>query len=354
MRILSEAVLPQTCYAAEVALWIALGRVPRVLHKHSDLGEDYSEDTGDPRSSRGGFDEDWAIVPYDTGFSAEEFRAIGIEADFERYKRIRRYTAVTFPHLRLPISGARGIESLEMAAHYHDVLSRDKPGYKPRVLNDEAIERRRIVIEELDWATVVDTKCETFIDLARAEVFRALANGSLKAKAWTEAPGEVEFLDRHNTALITIPTDRWTFRNFDWDESTLKTGEESYYGVQVLTSDMLAVFPRPQCLQQPVDHLECYPSCMVVDDGAGATARAPSVNRAGRGRPAKGGGLIRKAVINVFGQKAKKGELPDKNEAVVQEIIDFVALAFEETLSRSTAQQYMKALPEKMPVNRAG
>ena len=46
--------------------------------------------------------------------------------------------------------------------------------------------------------------------------------------------------------------------------------------------------------------------------------------------------------------------MPDKKEALIQEVIDYVQLAFRERIGRSTAQGYLaplqKAVPNKMPV----
>lgn len=101
MRIFQEVPLPPTCYVAEAALWIAVGRVPKVLFKTSDIGNDYSET--DPRTNRDALEEDAAIIPYDTGFSEAELRHMGVsDIDFDLYRRTKELLATHYPYLRKP------------------------------------------------------------------------------------------------------------------------------------------------------------------------------------------------------------------------------------------------------------
>ena len=58
--------------------------------------------------------------------------------------------------------------------------------------------------------------------------------------------------------------------------------------------------------------------------------------------------------MNVFTARAKNGDLPDKAEALVQEVIDYVSFTFGEQISRSSVQGYLKLLPDNPARKRAG
>jgi len=330
VRIFQEVPLPPTCYLAEATLWVALGRVPQVLVKVSEFGNDYSE--VDPRTNRDALDEDAEILSFDAGFTKSEFQNLGIDVDWERYERTKDFLSRTLPNLRKP-TGAEVIAGYERQESYNEAL-----GFKTEIA--KILAKRDAVSAEADWVNSIDAQADAAVDIARIEVFRAVAAGQLKCVGWRHAPGDGPE-DGAETPLVQIPPSHWSLRNFDWENSDLRHSSGNYYAVQVPTSDLLARFPRPQCEHQ-TKSLDVYPGCVLMeDDGTGSMLARPQ-----RGRPAKGGGLIREAALNVFADRASRGELPEKGEALVQELIDFVALAFKTTISRSTAQQYIKMLPE--------
>jgi hypothetical protein len=174
MRIFQEVPLPPTCYIAEAALWVALGRVPQVLVKISDYGEDYSE--SDPRTNFSAFDEDDAILWFDPGFSQSEFRHMGIEVDWDLYARTKNLVSVQFPNLNKP-TGDEVVKAYLSREQYMVAL-----GAKV-----EANENERLLTaikEGVDWANEIDAQCDTTIDIARSEVFKALATGALSGLGW--------------------------------------------------------------------------------------------------------------------------------------------------------------------------
>jgi len=328
LRIFQEVPLPPTCYLAEVALWVALGRVPQILTKESLFGEDYSD--GDPRTSRAALDEDEEILAFDSGFSQAELEHLGIEVDLNHYSATKNLLSLKVPHLRKP-TGAEAVEAYEF---FESALADLGSGSDPR----RVVATTNVLKEAVDWVNSIDAQADAAVDIARAEVFRSLVKGELRAVGWRVAPGESTGAD---TPLVPVLPAHWTLRSFDWDESELRHSSGSYYAVQVSTSEMMSVFPRPQCEPRPKT-LDVYPGCILMeDDGSGS-----QLPRVQRGRPAKGGGLIRDAVLNFFTDKASRGELPEKSEALAQEMMDFVSLVFKTTLGRSTAQRYIKMLPE--------
>lgn len=331
MRIFQEVPLPPTCYIAEAALWVALGRVPQTVVKVSDVGHDYSE--RDPRTNRAALDEDDVILWFDPGFSKSEFQHLGVEVDWDRYAMTKEFVTTSYPYLNKPT----GDDVVKAIRHQESLFSVMKVKHVPK--SDEFVNAVKMAV---DWANSIDAECDATVDIARTEVFKALAKGDLVALAWREAPGELRNADP-DMPLVSIPASHWSMRGFNWEQSELRHSSGDYYAVQVPTSGMLAKFPRPQCAAE-ARTTEFYPSCILVeDDGTGAKL-SPAMRA--RGRPAKGDGLIKKAVRNVFTYRATRGELPDKTEALLQEVIDYVALAFEETISRTTAQQYIKSLPQ--------
>jgi hypothetical protein len=309
--------------------------VPKVLFKASDWGNDYSET--DPRTNREALEEDAQIIPYDAGFSEAELRHLGVgDIDFELYLRTKELVAKNWSHLRKP-SGSEVVDAEERHHLMLEAITAHHGG-RPHVrISAEKMER---VKAGVDWANEIDAQCNAVMDIARSQIYQALATGKILAQGWREEP---EIAGNSQLPLVTIPANHWSLRDFDWEESELNHSSGSYYAVQIPTADMLTIFPRPNGVAEP-KLVDSFPGCLLVDDDG--TMKRPSVLHRPRGRPSKGDGLIKLAVVNIFSDKARRGELPDKAEALVQDIIEYVALAFDETISRSTAQKYSKMLPE--------
>jgi hypothetical protein len=337
-----RAELPPTCYVHEVALWLAFGRVPPVLYR-----EDYSIwlEAQDARSDWAMLSRDGSLAFDDFGYTAAELIAHGAEVDFARYSKIMsRSTART---------GAEVLEGTEKALH----MFRPLRGSDGSLLVDEewireTREKARREAADLDWAVEVGSRLSSVVDVARSEVFQALASGQLCGKGWLGARPAAEDDDNdavlEGGALADVPSASWTLRGFDWEDNALSTPAGKYLAVQVTTADVLKLFPRPHCAPRVIP-ADSYPDAIVVDEEGGAAGGNEIGHSRPRGRPATGAGVVRHVVQNVFAERIRRGAAPPKAEAMVQEVMDFVSLAFDQRISRTTAQSYLAPLRARLP-----
>jgi hypothetical protein len=333
MRVFAEAVLPNTCYLPEGVLWLALGRVPQVLTKVSDYGEDYSET--DPRTNRRALDEDERLIDFDPGFSQSEFELLGVDVDFERYAATKRLVQYEAPH-RLRPTGADVLAAYDQRREVFRAL-----GHPPK--EELSSVKRAAVQEGVDWMNRMDALFESSLDLARVELFRALTAGEIEALGWLDAPG-TSTAESRDATLLSIPNYRWSLKNARWDESELSFPDGVYHAVQLPTEKLLKRFPRPLCAHKSLS-FDVYPGCILVDDDKVSVRAATVPSR--RGNPGKGGGVYRRAVVNVFTKRYRASALPEK-EVLCQEIVDYVKLAFEDQIGRTTAQDWAKIVTDNV------
>lgn len=305
---------PPTCYVQEGAYWLALGRVPEIYY-----GDEEADGRLDEESKWSG-----EVPQFDYGFTEAEFRWIGHKIDYKRYEDA---PYVTDPEIFQRI--------LNAATAVEDETEEAQEAWKRGMIDNYQSEKA-----EAAWRDEQERAFDACVDDARAQVYRALSKGEIKAIGWLAfADGECAE-DGAPGRFVDIAPSRWSLRNFDWEKSTLRSGADEFLAVQVKTDDLLARFPKPD-IEPLTFTVLAYPHGLVISDelptSAGRVSRPP-------GRSAKAGGVIRSVVQNYFGHRIKRGE-DIKGEALIQEVIDFVAVAFPgEKISRSTAQDYLKAV----------
>ncbi|MGJ7039669.1 hypothetical protein J2Y63_002927 [Shinella sp. BE166] len=302
---------PPTCYIQEGAYWRALGRVPRFYYGDEDVDgrlDEESKWSGD-------------VPIYDCGFSESEFAWIGHRLDYKRYENAPTASDEEFVKRILESPPLEG-ESVEEREAW-------------RKETREKFEAERL---EAAWHDEQERAFDACVDDARAEIYRSLSKGDLKAIGWLRFPEGERSKDGPFGRFVDIEPRRWSLRHFDWEKSTLRSNADEFLAVQIKTQNLLALFPKPAI--EPLTYtVLAYPHGLLISDdmpeGAHSLPRPP-------GRSAKAGGVIRSVVQNYFGYRLRKGE-SIKGEALIQEVIDFVAVTFPgEKISRSTAQEYLK------------
>jgi hypothetical protein len=320
MRIFKEITLPTTCYVPEVALWVALGRAPEYFENE------------DGEESRGNYSGELAPVD-EWGFSEREFSLVDLKVDMDRYLQAR----TSFAWL------------IDVKADVSRMFSEHADNHALSKLMESA----EIEAAEAEWARGVEEAMVPLMDRARATVFQALASGLLLAKGWQESPSHnPDDSDEWDWSYLSIDPKLWSLRGFDWEHSELSTPAGKYSAVSVNVEDMLRVFSAPSGDGTVVDGL-MYSETIIIQQ-----AEALIKYKKGPGRPPKSGGDIRTVVMNVFSERKRRGDLPEKTEAILAEVIDFVQTAFKQSIVRSTAQSYIAGLnliaPENLPENAAG
>lgn len=305
---------PPTCYVQEGAYWLALGRVPQIY---------YGDEEVDARLDQ---ERRWAgnLAEYDPGFSEAEFRWIGHPIDYKRYE-VAPYILESEHFQRI----------LDEAIPLRDEDPEEVEAWKRGM--SEKYQEEKI---EAAWREDQDRVFDSCVDEARVEIYQALSKGELRATGWLVFPDGELNEEGPPGRFVDIEQHRWSFRNFDWEKSTLRSGADEFLAVQVETGDLLARFPRPAIEPLTLTVL-AYPHGLVISDDI-----PENTHRAARspGRPPKAGGVIRSVVQNYFGHQLRKGR-EIKREALIQEVIDFVAVTFpDEKIVRSTAQEYLNGI----------
>ncbi|PDT19387.1 hypothetical protein [Rhizobium hidalgonense] len=324
---------PETCYIQEVAYWLSFGRIPEVL-MNVEESIDENRDVDRRKDSDARFNG--AVWEFDTGYTELEFRSLGIEVDYERYLQ------------------APGGDYTDQVGRWEQILAErisDGDQDEVRYVQGKIADLKRETAE-WEWRRSVEDQTSTAVDNARAYLFQALSSGQLTAIGWRQyeegsrneihedkddVPDEGEF--------VTIEKSKWSLRNFNWEESTLKHGRDTMKAVQVYTGDVLRLFPEPICKPVLVEMVKIFPGvALFANENTGEKA----IRAEGRspGRPLKGDGAIKSVVQNYFGERIRKGDVPAKREALIQEVADFVKTAFREDIKRSTIQRYLMQIDD--------
>lgn len=324
---------PEFCYISEAAHWIAIGRVP-IAHMETSkptLSSDYLY-----VDYRRGDEAMWDGEPQWTPgeFSYEEFLNAGIAVDYPRYLDVRSET-----------EGQSAEAYFAREAERFD-LARFEDSDDPELRKEAARMRqeRAKYASQAQWVQDLEAEFDGPLDVARAAIFQALASGELAAEGWRRFPDRPEKPDDDDSAkprgsFQKIPKLDWTFRGIDWEQSAFSSRSATYRSVQVRFADVLSRFPTPNSPMHEVNGHMCAGTLMIDISMKDVRPRSAS-----RGRPSKISKLARDAVRNYFSHKARRGQAPDKAEALHAAVIEFVDITFGVKISRTTAQEYLRGL----------
>lgn len=313
--------LPSHMLISELVSWIALGRVPEVGLDKFKLGFDNYEYVDWRRNPEHVYN-DWASETWGP-FSQAEFSILDMEIDFDEYvnmwatvgEQTSEDILLRFNELTEHLSKAGVQKSSEWYDDEKNTASEDAK-----------------VAENL---RALEAPFQQLIDRAFSKVFNVLSSGALKSEAWIFANRDDE---ESEPWLDPVPTNIWTFRDFDLNTCDLVSGKIRYASIQVLVTEAMTLFPTPE----PV--LKAGSGSVIGDTLMLSTGRASALVRRPVGRPPKGTATARDVTQRIFRQKLLRGELPEKKEAQIQEVVDFVQEAFGEKVARSTAQSYLKGI----------
>lgn len=301
-------------------MWVALGRLPEIeIVEAREPGKfNWIDWRRDPSVGVEGA-PDVIHVPY----SQAEFGAIGAPVDYERYQWL--WDKV-------------GNEQESEIWERHEKLAsvfREKRGLSEDRWNEETPRQEAQV--EADLARElrdIEAVFEPLIDRAFASVFSALSSGQIACEGW--------YWDERNPSqeqeFRAVPTSMWTLKNFNLRDCEILVRDFRYSVVQVSAQAALSCFPAPMIEPTRAE------GTMVGDTFVVDASTPAQMTARRRGRPEKATATARDVVTRVFAERQKKGSLPEKKEALVQEVIDFVRVAFGVEISRSTAQTYLRGL----------
>jgi len=315
MRAFIAADVPKTCYLTEVLLWVALGRVPVALYDlngHEIRSVHWYEESG--------YQPDGLDYYFE-----QEFVAIGVVVDYPKYYAATEEWAYC-------LTNEISCDSEKIKDRFH--------GY-PATISAESL-------ESLKYFDECNKNFDHLLERAKVKIFDMLMEGNLTGWGYIGESGFGPDFDEKKceyTGRGEIEAKNWAIEACDWFEDSLSVGDKEYFMIQLDTHDVLKQFPKPLIPSKPA-HGHSHGTSILVHD-----AETPifAASRPKRGRPAKQDGVIRKVVQNVFGDRIRKGKAPEKAEALYQEVIEYVQLAFNEKISRTTAQGYIQRIQNQMP-----
>lgn len=327
-----RAELPETCYIHEAAQWVALGNVPTFYHH--DKGKDV----------RGFVDE-----------HLDHLSAV-VEPD---YFGVAPFISTFIPEVSnrefsdaIALTGGQSVRDISDRIEWIETHTASIQAFKadsPSLLRleqeyNEEISALHKALPAAKWLAPLLKELNRIVEIGQAKVFCALAEGRIEARGIrVRTEGEIENDGKDNRwvtgEMLTIPINSWRLSSIRWRDANLALDDDEYgwIGVQVSTNDLFSIFPQPH-VKETQTSARLAGAALILEsvDGKGVS----QVKR-GQGRQRKGDGLVEKAVRNEFMGRLRSGTLPDKAEAVCQEVIDWSRKVLEVDVSRSTAQRYL-------------
>ncbi len=308
MKIYTEVALAEWCLPIEAVFWLAFGRPPEASYEtwknYSGEYEQIDIRLHPEHVGRGGPD----AVDYPR---PEEIELLGLTVDSSRY-----------------YNGIYGTEDREQIEKI--IRSLEERGED---VSDYHLTRRQEALD-CEYAQSLVSILQPLIDEAKAEIFLATFAGKIRGMAFFWKDEEYR---QHE--LRDVPKESWTLlkmETFYTDDEPWDSPKSLYLSVP----DLLKEFPRPKGII-PHDGGDPRFASMILADGENHVA--PS-GRMPRGRPPKGGDLLRMAALIEARRRKKSANWPIKTTAQEAEIMQYCQ-EVGVPISRSTAQRWLKELP---------
>lgn len=338
MRFFVEIEPPETAYIHEAAQWIAFGKVPE-FYSSPEWGGEFDirgDESAELEFLKAAVDVDYhnlpeAIPEVLSGIDLQTFQeALGttLGTEIEEIKRQRQ--------------------------NYENMLGIiDERGSTPE-FSEVRIQMLRENLarcdREMDLAKAIQPTIETFLsyeERAKAKLFYALSAGELDAIGWHSFTQKDDNSETVRWEERSVTTSHWRMSEIDWQRANLGKREDSspsWVAVRVNFQELLALFPQPDL---PGENLTVSRYGRTLTHIGAPKSRGTGENR-GKGRPLKGGGAVKTAVLNHFSKRHAASDLPEKKEAIIEEARAWAQDLFGEDLSRTTLQRYLKPLFSKM------
>ncbi|UTH49094.1 hypothetical protein KBW81_04695 [Loktanella salsilacus] len=256
-------------------------------------------------------------------FSESEFSIVGQTVDYDEYIKL---WGIVGSETSEEIIDRHERVWASLEAHGVDKLSADRQADKEEVLREAQI---------ADKLRYIEMSFQPLIDRATAKAFGALSEGTLKSEAWLLTDIDDPEAEPQT---VEVPASSWTLKGFSLTDSSLICRSDKYHAVRVNLNDAFTLFDRPGTSAIPANGQVFGDTMLIETDHPVMQHRRPV------GRPPKGNASARDVIKNVFHGRLRRGELPGKKEAQIQEVIEFAREAFGEELSRTTAQSYLKSI----------
>lgn len=295
----------EVCLPFEAAMWIAFGRVPPA---HYD--EDGIEIRACPVAVADGH-----IIGHDP-YHPDEFLAAGVALDHGRY-------------FDLLLSGA----SLSVDDYFNgsgNYLIAQGP------LNKRGYDDAKFMKEVADAFMPYEAQAKTALLLA-------LMQGRLTAHGYSLPHDDRDVYDDlwdDSPEPIAIPVRAWRDLPAIWSGDGSEIRLPGYQFAWIDTASVFREFPEPFLPSRKIGGVGFGATLVITSENVRSSEGRP------RGRPRNTDDPVRKAVELEFTRRANRGELPEKQEAVYHECIQWVKRTFDKEISRSTAQRYLGACPK--------
>lgn len=334
MRFFAEIEPPETVYIHEAALWIAFGRVPEV---------NSSPEWEDPFDVRGDADHELGFLEAATKTSydklPEEIPEILTGIDLPKFQEALRST------LGLQVKDIE-IERL----NYKEMLDAADGSGAAQKFPEGRVQFLRDNLDRCDreivMARAIQPTYETIFsyeERARAKLFYFLSSGELDAVGWHRCAQEDENCETARWEERGVEINHWRMGEIDWQRANLGKDENqspNWVAVRVDFKALLTLFPQPDLQSEELTVSRC--GGILMHSGDLISQSSGSVRK--KGRPPKGDGHVKTAVLNHFLKRHAALDLPAKREAIIEEASEWVEDIFEMKLSRTSLQRHLKPL----------
>lgn len=311
----------EVCYIFEAAEWLALGELPTF----------YSNDNGtEARLTPISHADHFEPVSEPNVFLSEAQASILLpKMSFSKYEDALELTEGKTVDQILAQAQMREESYVEIIRATEDV------GFQ------EALRKSKAETAEcVDLAHWLEQEIKPFqhhIDQARATLFLALSKGDIQANGYKLCLDEKE--DYQFCEVVEIPKEAWLWSDVNWDLASTVVDGVDVIGAYVDTSELLQLFPNPNLQANHISGLQ-FGDTMILDE-ASEPAKSSFAPQRGRGRPQKGEGVTKTAVINQYRKELVAGKLTQKKEANLQHMIDWANAILGQSVGRTTMQRWI-------------
>ena len=329
MAIAYKAVeLAEACYIFEVTHWIALKQLPEF-----SPDENGNEVRVDPKAHDDHYEPLFDSSPF---LTEEEIAAFLPDIEPEKYiaAQIDCYGR-TSSEIRISLEEFLQRFTNENDDDLHQMLKEHK-------------EKALAEADSAEWLEATSKPIFRLLDQAKAKVFLALSEGSLKATGYALKLNEedgYQYCER-----VDIPPEAWTLDSIDWTLAATKVDGAEIRCAHVSTEEMLREFPLSEADGTQLSGIIAG-STFIPSKSSKTQVRPSSIPR-NRGRPKLANGIIETAVRNEFRRLKATGGLSEKKEANIQLMIDWAQNILGKEVARSNIQRWIDQ-SEGLPNNDA-
>lgn len=311
--------LAEVCYIFEAIHWLAIGRLPEIVSDRKGDEARISKTYRDDYFSEPAVDSDLIL-------NEDEVSTLLPSIEYSSYlERMFEKKEFDTPEKMIEQANFR----------FERFTERVRPEHKADLR--KGLEEELARAEDLREFLLEEKTLNQRIEQARAKIFIALSEGSLKASGYalcTDKKSECEYYD--------IPSKHWSLDGISWSSASIEVDGVKVTHICVQTKEMISVFPQPDTPKKSLSG-NVFGSTFLADSN-GKISLHQTGSPKPRGRPRKGDGMVEIAVRNEYKRLLEQGELSNKMEANLFHMANWANNILGVSVSRTSLQRWLKSV----------